>query len=68
MKSKYKIVDSFCKRGYQVLVLDRNFDLRPASRVVVDGKKYPFILCSIRNWVTIHMDQIIKNKEVEFVD
>ncbi len=68
MKNKYRIVDSFCRNGYQLLVLDRDFKRFPVSKILIDGKKYPYLLNSIKTWVVVHMDQTIQNKEVEFVD
>lgn len=65
--NKYRIVDSFCLKGYQVLTLDRDFDSITTSSVLVDGKRYNYALNSVKRWVIIHTENRIQNKDIEFV-
>lgn len=57
----YKIIDDRQVNAVRVLVLDRDYE-RIFHKLTIDGKEYPFLTNSMKNWLIIRSTESFKGK------
>ena len=70
MSTKYKIIDSLQvphTKDLTILVLDRDYQIEGTGIAIIDDKRFRYMPNSVKRWITIHIKDNFKDKDVIIV-